>query len=271
MRLNVVERAGDGPTLVLLPGLSASARFFDVLATALAPLRVLALDLRGRGGSPKPDRGYSMAEHAADVLETLPDGPLLLGGHSFGGLLTMYLAAHHPERVERALVLDVPAEVDPRVLPQIRPSLARLDHEFASPDEYVAFMRALPYFDETTWDEGIEAWCRAEVEAAPGGGWRAHCRAGHIEQCVEATFVEDWEAIAARIECPTLLLRTVEPYGPPGSPPIMSAEGAQRTAARLRRGELVEVPGNHITFAFGERAAAAAAVIRDFACDSVAA
>lgn len=263
MRLNCVEHPGDGPTVVLLPGLSASARFFDVLAPLLAPARVLAYDLRGRGGSPKPETGYSIAEHAADVLELLPDEPVVLGGHSFGGLVTMYVAAHAPERVERALVLDVPAEVDETVLPQIRPSLARLDHVFDSPDDYVEFMRALPYFDERTFDDGVEAWCRAEIEPAPGGGWRAHCRAAHIEQCVEATFVENWAAIAERIECPTLLLRSVEPYGPPGSPPIMQAEGAERTVARLRDGELVEVAGNHITFAFGSHASATARVLRD--------
>jgi hypothetical protein len=70
------------------------------------------------------------------------------------------------------------------------------------------------------------------------------------------------------VECPTLLLRTLDPFGPPGSPPIMSEDGARRTLARLRDGRLLEVPGNHITFAFGARARAVAEELVSFAVRS---
>jgi pimeloyl-ACP methyl ester carboxylesterase len=268
IRLHYLEHGRNGPTLVLTHGLSANAHFFDVVTPLLAPMRVLSVDLRGRGLSDKPDSGYSMADHAADVigiLDALGLDRVLLGGHSFGGLLTLYVAATAPERVERAVVLDVPAEVDTRVLDQIGPSLARLDQSFESTRAYLAFIRSLPYFAEDTWDEGLAAWYEAELEEAPQGGLRAHCRPEHIRQCVEATLTEDWGAIATRVGCPTLLVRTSDSFGPPGSPPIMSAEGAQRTLARLSRGELVDVPGNHITFAFGARAPVVAAAIFGFA------
>jgi hypothetical protein len=70
--------------------------------------------------------------------------------------------------------------------------------------------------------------------------------------------------VAGSVECPTLLLRTTDPFGPPGSGPIMSEDGARRTLARLRRGRLVEAPGNHITFAFGPRAERVAAELLAF-------
>jgi hypothetical protein len=38
------------------------------------------------------------------------------------------------------------------------------------------------------------------------------------------------------------------------------------TAPNLRHGKLVEVPGNHITFAFGDRAPVAADAILAFVC-----
>jgi hypothetical protein len=44
----------------------------------------------------------------------------------------------------------------------------------------------------------------------------------------------------------------------------MSEDGARRTLARLRRGRLVEAPGNHITFAFGPRAERVAAELLAF-------
>ena len=100
IRLHYLEHAGDGPTLILAPGLSASAHFYGSLMGHLTPrLRVLAFDLRGRGESDKPDSGYSMADHAADMLgamDALDIERVVFGGHSYGGLLTFYLAANHP-------------------------------------------------------------------------------------------------------------------------------------------------------------------------------
>jgi len=259
IRLHYLDHGGTGPTLVLTHGLSANARFFDGLAAAgLAPaLRVLSFDLRGRGLSDAPDDGYTMDDHAADLLGALDALGLervVLGGHSFGGLLTLYVAANAPDRVERALVLDVPAEVDPAVLDQIGPSLARLEQVYSSSGAYLDFVRSLPYFVADGWDDDVAAFYEAEIEELPDGTVRPRCRPAHIRLAVEGTFEPDWTAIAGSVECPTLLLRTTDPFGPPGSGPIMTEDGARRTLAHLRNGRLVEVPGNHITFAFGHRA-----------------
>ena len=273
IRLHYLDHGGDGPTLVLAHGLSANARFFDGLAAAgLAPrLRVLSFDLRGRGLSDAPDDGYSMDDHAADLvgaLDALGLERVVLGGHSFGGLLTLYLAAHAPARVERALVLDVPGEVDPAVLDQIGPSLARLEQVYPSRSAYLEFVRGLPYFAGDGWDADVAAFYEAEVEDLPDGTVRPRCRPAHIRLAVEGTFEPDWAAVAAAVACPTLLLRTTDPFGPLGSGPIMSEDAAGRTLERLRRGRLVEVPGNHITFAFGRRAEAVVAELLAFVADA---
>jgi pimeloyl-ACP methyl ester carboxylesterase len=274
LRLHYLEHAGEGPPLVLTHGLSANAHFFDgLVAAGLAPeLRVLSFDLRGRGLSDKPDRGYTMEDHAADLLgalDALGLGRVLLGGHSFGALLTIFVAAKAPERVERAFVLDAPPEADPAVIDQIAPSLARLDATFRSPESYLEFVRAMPYFDDGHWNEELAAFFAADVEELPDGSFRSRCRPEQIRRALEATLVEDWPALTERIACPALVLRTTGPYGSPGSPPLVDAAGARRMAARLRDGRLVEVPGNHITFAFGGCAARAAREIVDFALDRV--
>jgi pimeloyl-ACP methyl ester carboxylesterase len=271
LRLHYLDHGGDGPALVLTHGLSANAHSLDVVARLLTPaLRVLVFDLRGRGRTDKPDAGYSMADHAADLLSALDALELervVLGGHSFGGLLTLYVAAAAPEKVDRAIVLDVPDEVDRNVLDQIGPSLSRLDQTYPSAAAFLEFAKSLPYFDGDTWDDDVAAWYRSELEEQPDGSMRPHVRSEHIRECVEATFEDDWGEVAGRIECPTLVVRSRDPFGPPGSPPIMTADGAARLLARLRNGTLVEIPGNHITFLFGGNAQNAARAIRAFALD----
>jgi pimeloyl-ACP methyl ester carboxylesterase len=271
VRLHYLDHGGDGPTLVLTHGLSANAHSLDVLARLLAPaLHVLAFDLRGRGLSDKPETGYSMADHAADLLgalDALGLGPVVLGGHSFGGLLTLYVAATAPDRVERAIVLDVPDEVDRRVLDQIAPSLSRLDQTYPSADAFLEFAKSLPYFEGNAWDDDIAAWYCSELEELADGSVRPRVRSEHIRQCVEATFEHDWGQLASSVECPILIVRSRDPFGAPGSPPIMSAEGATRLLSQLRNGRVVEVPGNHITFVFGNHAAITASAMLEFTRD----
>jgi pimeloyl-ACP methyl ester carboxylesterase len=261
IRLHYLDHGGDGPTLVLTHGLSATAHWADgLVAAGLVPAcRVLSFDLRGRGLSDRPETGYTMDDHAADLvgaLDALELDRVLLGGHSFGGLLTMYVAATAPARVERALVLDVPAEADPAVLEQIRPSLSRHDHVFPSRAAHLDFVRSLPFLGEGDWTDDLAAYYASEVEELADGSVRSHCRPDHILQAAEGTYAPDWADVATRVECPTLLVRSVDPFGAPGAGPIMTAEGAARMLARLRDGRLLEAAGNHVTFVFGDRARA---------------
>src|SRR5512138_8093 len=73
LQLHYLEHLGDGLPIVLLPGLTANAHAFDGLIQAgLSPrFHALALDLRGRGLSDAPEDGYTMADHAADVIGLL--------------------------------------------------------------------------------------------------------------------------------------------------------------------------------------------------------
>jgi pimeloyl-ACP methyl ester carboxylesterase len=97
IRLHVLEHPGNGPTVVLLHGLTANAHVFDGLAVAgLAPrYRLLAPDLRGRGLSDKLPTGFTMADHAADALADCRFQPVP-GNHMtmlFGACATHVVAA----------------------------------------------------------------------------------------------------------------------------------------------------------------------------------
>ena len=268
IRLHYLDHgSSDGPTLVLAHGLTANAHFFDAMvAEGLSEdLRVLAVDLRGRGLSDKPETGYAMEEHAQDVVglvEALGIDSYVMGGHSFGGMLTYYMAVHHPQRMRRCVVLDAPSEVDPRIAEQIKPSLARLDMTLPSFDVYLAAIKQLPYYD-SWWDPRMEAYFRADVVDV-ADGVRPRSSAAHIAEAVDRVNDIDWPAIVAGIDKPTLLLRATGDFGPPGSPPLLSREVAERAVARLGEATLIDVDGNHMTAFFGPSAATVTAAVRRF-------
>lgn len=269
IRLHYLDHAGPGPVLILAPGLTANAHSFDGLVHAgLAEVaHVIALDLRGRGESDAPPSGYAMEDHARDVLGLLDELGLervVMGGHSFGGLLTYWLAANHPERVERCVVLDAPAVVDTNVVDQIQPALARLGRVYPSWDEYVSLVASAPYFDDGGWDSDVESYFRADVRTRPDGTVQARSRPEHIQEAIEGTLAVDWPALVARIAQPVLLLRAPGSFGPSGSPPILSRADADRTAAMMADCRLVDGIGNHLTFVFGDGAQVLTTAIAGF-------
>lgn len=108
-----VQRAGDGPDVVLVHGLTGDLSIW-FLCRAMQELgvrfRVTAYDLRGHGYSEVPESGYTSADHAADLLalmDALEIDRARLVGHSFGAVIALHAAVLAPGRVE-ALVLSDP-------------------------------------------------------------------------------------------------------------------------------------------------------------------
>jgi pimeloyl-ACP methyl ester carboxylesterase len=272
IRLHYLDQGPPGSTLILLPGLTANAHSFDgLVAAGLAnQIKVLALDLRGRGETDQPDT-YTLADHAADVLgflDSLEIDRVVLGGHSFGGLLTYYLAANHPGRISRCVVIDAPAQIHPEVFDQIKPSLDRLDVTLPSWDHYLQFIKRMPYFADGWWDPTIEGYFRADVRENADGTVRPRSRPEHIRAVIDGFKDLKWLDTVRRITQPVLFLRAPGAYGPLGSPAVVSSEQARVTVENLQHGRLVEVPGNHMTMLFGNGATIAAAAIADFVLDA---
>src|SRR5918996_1555585 len=106
-----IGRAGGGPDpIVCLHGITAQHRAFNAAARYLEPsLGLVGVDLRGRGDSDKPESGYSLEAHAADVVRVLDHLGLqraVLAGHSMGGLVALKTALTFPERVRALVLLD---------------------------------------------------------------------------------------------------------------------------------------------------------------------
>jgi lipase len=162
VQLNVREW-GDptAPPVVCVHGLAGYGGRFRRLAEEYLPSkRLLAVDLRGHGGSGW-DPPWDLATHAADLLETaaaLGAARAAWVGHSIGGRLIAECAALAPERVERAVLLDPAMRIDPAVALE-RAELLRLDTSFATVDEAI---------DARLADPALFTTPRATLEAEAG-------------------------------------------------------------------------------------------------------
>jgi pimeloyl-ACP methyl ester carboxylesterase len=271
--LNVyyLDVAGRAP-LVLLHGLSANAHCFSgLIAAGLSPtFRVIAPDLRGRGRTDKPATGYSMADHARDVLgllDALGLERVVLGGHSFGGYLAIYLAANFPERVEKLIVIDAAITLNPRVGELLKPSLDRLTRVSRSVDDYVSEARLAAHLDGF-WDDCLEQYFRAEIQENADGTAQAATSSIAVGQALQGVMREPWWQLVAAVRQPVLLLNAIGPYGPPGTPALVEAEYARATSDAFPSSRYVVVPGNHMTMVFGEAAVAVNREIERFASDT---
>ena len=107
---------GDGPLLVLSPGVADIRSTYRLLAPLIADAghRVASVELRGHGGSSTGWDSYSHQDTAGDLIQVTKKlgGPGVIAGHSFSGGATTIAAATHPDLVS-AIV-----EISPFTRPQ---------------------------------------------------------------------------------------------------------------------------------------------------------
>ncbi|WP_306212557.1 3-oxoadipate enol-lactonase [Actinoplanes sp. RD1] len=112
-----VTGPADAPPLLLINSLGADLRMWDPQLPALADrFRVIRYDARGHGRSPVPPGPYSLADLAGDataLLDHLGIGRAHVCGLSLGGMTAMWLAAHHPARVDRLVLCCTSALLGP--------------------------------------------------------------------------------------------------------------------------------------------------------------
>jgi pimeloyl-ACP methyl ester carboxylesterase len=124
------ERGGSGsPVLMMIHGLGATAdvwRGTIAIAERRWPGRWIAPDLRGHGRSSWA-RPYSFGAHAADVVRLISDaGPVVVLGHSMGGVVGLTLATGlFGVRVTAVVGVGIKVTWSERDLEWIRMSVSR--------------------------------------------------------------------------------------------------------------------------------------------------
>ncbi len=110
------EDVGAGQPLVFLHGFPLSRDAWrKQIETFGASFRVIAPDLRGFGGSATREGSTTMLEYASDVhelLQQLDTGPVVLIGHSLGGLVALAFASHFPEMLCGLVLVNTTAGPD---------------------------------------------------------------------------------------------------------------------------------------------------------------
>jgi pimeloyl-ACP methyl ester carboxylesterase len=119
------EIHGQGePLLLLHGGLMSSASFHPLLPALTDKHRVILVDLHGHGRTTLGDRPISIVGNAKDLdalLEKLGVPQTDVVGYSFGGGTALQLAANHPKRVRKLVIMSAPYAQDgfyPEMLPQ---------------------------------------------------------------------------------------------------------------------------------------------------------
>jgi pimeloyl-ACP methyl ester carboxylesterase len=157
--------------------------------------RVVALDLRGHGGSDAPEQRYTMQALADDVAwmcaQLGVERPVVVG-HSLGGLVALELAAGHREQV-RAVAL-----VDSVLLPtgDRAPFVRDLVTALRSPDGNQALRAYYATFFGPYDDPARRGWILDEILRTP-----AHVTSSILEESIRS-----WDDADALDRCQVPLL-----------------------------------------------------------------
>jgi haloacetate dehalogenase len=204
---------GNGPPVLLLHGAPQSRVSWHAVARDLArDYTVVVADLRGYGDSGKIEGGgdhsaYSkrtMANDQVEVMRHFGFDRFSVFGHDRGGRVTHRMVLDHPDRVERAAVLDI---VPTHYL------FSRVDKAFAeSAYHWFFFARPAP-FPETVIANSLELFVGRE-DPVLGAEYRRvfripgtlHAMCEDYRAAASIDLVHDEQDLGTKIACPLLVL-----------------------------------------------------------------
>ena len=251
LSLHALEWAAPGaPGICFLHGGSAHSHWFDhVIGPFIGRYHVLALDQRGHGESEWPvPPAYATEDFVSDLHhpQEVMGWPRMTGvGHSMGGANSMALAAWHPERVERLVIVDsrpsIPAE-RLGVMHQRGARALRTPRRHPTPELAVASFRLLPR--ETVADPTLLAHVARAGIAERNGGWSYR-----FDPAANGSRKpHDMWPHLSRITAPTLIVRA-------GRSAVLTEDMAEGMRAAIPDVKVVEVPDayHHVTLDQPER------------------
>ena len=201
--------AGEGPPLVLIhgsgPGVSAHANWAGVMPELSQSFRVIALDCPGFGFSGrKPDGLDSMPvwiEHFFAFLDALGLPKVSLVGNSFGGSLSLAVAATAPGRVEKLVVMGAPCGKF-----KITEGLRAAGTYVPSHENLKVMLQRFPFNKSMVTDEMVAK--RLAASSAPDSltAYRALVPASVLAEGSDAIISGVPEKVVAKLRQPILVL-----------------------------------------------------------------
>ncbi len=198
VRIHYLEHAGEGPPLVLLPGITSPAILWAFVSERLAAFsHVYTLDNRGRGLSSSGDAlDYWLADYAADTAGVIAqlglERPLILG-HSMGGRIALRLANDFPESVGRMILADPPVS-----------GPGRRDYPIPLQWYLDGLDAACRGVESDATGPILKNWTRAQI--ALRDEWLPTCGVKAIAQSHQSFQEEDIHALMPGVAVETLLL-----------------------------------------------------------------
>ena len=253
--IHYTVEGGGRETLVLVMGLGGHASEWGgaFVADLAADYRVVCLDNRGIGQSQTTVNTWSMQDMANDVLavlDALALSKVHLAGTSMGGMVAQLVAAEHPARVSKLVLMStshggresIPPEA--RVIGVLGPQPG-----LSIGEQRRLGLRALT--SDTFADDHAELVEQlvAERERSPTPG-----RVFKVQ--LEAIGLSDRSQIVSKIHCPTLIL-----HG--DLDPLVPVANGRMLAARIPNAQLIVLEGcGHIPHL--EKPVETAKAIREF-------
>lgn len=107
IQLHFIEQ-GQGQPLILLHGNGESCDYFEHQIPYFSKdYRVIAIDTRGHGQSPRGEKPFTIAQFAEDLHDFMDESDIekaVLLGFSDGGNIALTFALKYPERVDKMIV-----------------------------------------------------------------------------------------------------------------------------------------------------------------------
>ena len=243
-RISVATR-GQGPDIILVPGVGAHADVWAVIADSLdESFRVHTVQVHGFAGIPAsanadgPVAAPVAEEIARYVQEQKLERPGLVG-HSMGGAIGMMLAARHPDVLGKLMVLDMPPYLGAVLAPPGSPP----DSITAMADQLRNGFMQTPVDSPTVLEQMVPTMTRNDSAA---GVLLQHARASHrptIGNAMHELMVTDLRPELARITVPMVVLY-VHPAGVPLTPEQIDT-GMRESFANAREARLVRVDNSN--------------------------
>ncbi len=208
--INYARWEGEKPAFLFIHGITdRHETWYDVSDEIRRGSSAVAVDLRGHGRSghvPKPYVFIDYARDMAALLDELDLAPVVIVGHSLGGLTAIQLAATRPELVH-AIVLEDPPLYGREIMQNHHPEWrAQFDRsaEIAGSRQSIEGMAALIRSDNPDVPEEFVERRSQHLFATDSS-----VISGAMTQLTDESL--DWlneiESKMRRVECPTLLLQ----------------------------------------------------------------